>query len=288
MSVVVPLIITIVGGFIVYVLYGRYQRSVRVRIVKRSSRQSIEAFVRLYSELIPESDQLSPDQILTLLDDPSRSPRTIRDLSLASFWFPESRAFHMLLLARVEGQGAGFLKAIFLPDAQILFIAYIGAEPVPGVPSGRVTQSLVRYLNRAITELRRTGQCRWVVYEIAHSEGEAARLSKFRRFQALAHPYGCRAYRLGVRYCQPTMTLSASEMTRGARADLVVLSIEPSMGELDSFPSGWVRALIEAIYEDIYLESMPLAAPQMTAYRTYLARLADYAMEGSTALVPVE
>jgi len=285
-TIAVGIATAFVGGFLCYVAYGRYQRRVRVSLLRKGSPRSRD-FVRIYCDLIHDEDQIEPECILKYVNNSSRSPRNALVVRWAA-WRNVRTPLHFVLLAYREGQVIGFINAIYLPAAKTCFIAYVGAERGGDLANGRVIMCMLRKLSRLLAPLTRRGLCDWAVYELTHRDSSARRMARFRLFRNYAQSYGLNAYRVGIPYYQPDMAVDDYELTTRSRADLVVVPLDETGARMTSLPILWVHQLVESIYIEVYLASWHHRPELTDKYKRYLKDVADRVTASAPDLVPLQ
>lgn len=266
-SIVVPIILTILGVILKIWLPRKMRDKLRVRVVSKLSGQQFQQLSALYCDRVPDYERVPPNHFRAFLQR-EHSARSLRD-----FRHRTRRATapaHLLLVARTSEGICGFVKAIFIPDLRCLFIAYLVTAPGGNYEGRTVAQKLISSLFAACQD----STIHSIVYEIC-AEPMSKHKAKARLFRHHGSALGIKLRRIAAKYQQPEICSFEAGDCKVTNAELYITHVgNQAQDAWHSMTRAEYQNLVSAIYKSVYLLSYAVAEPQFVEkYRDFLHRV---------------
>jgi hypothetical protein len=266
-SLLVPIILTILGVILKVWLPRKMRDRLRVRVVANLSGQQFQQLSALYCDRVPDYERVPPNHFQAFFQR-EHSAKSFRD-----FRHRTRRAtapVHLLLVARTSEGICGFVKAIFIPDLRCLFIAYLVSAPGGSYEDRRVAQKLISSLFAACQD----STIQSIVYEIC-AEPMSKHKAKARLFRHYGSALGLKFRRIAAKYQQPEICSFEEGDCKLTNAELYITHVgNQAQDAWHSMERAEYENLVLSIYKNVYLLSYAVAEPQLVErYRDFLHRV---------------
>lgn len=276
-EVVAAVILAIMG----YMVRRYYLNRVRVLSYgSLGSKRYANQFCELFTQLIPEDQQISPNIILRHSGSSQSALRSAWGLRRFRKRNPNRPVIYQLYLAVHDRQVVGFLNTLINLRENYTFISYLGASPNKSLPIGHVPKKLLAALFRRARHLPGDPLA---IFEIAPpaSQSSTSR-AKMRLFAEYVRLRDLEVRRAPVAYVQPDMEPRQLDGITETPADFCLVSTQRALTEMTQERH---LTLIKSVYHDIYLKTF-LDLGEHARYVTYIANLFEAVKDRELQNVP--
>jgi hypothetical protein len=243
----------------------RLRDRLSVKLASTLNDRQFADLVALYLDRVPDYERVPPDHFKAFLETEysATSRRCFRRLVNKN-----TIPVHLLLVARTSHGICGFVKAIFVPNVQCLFIAYV----VTAKGNTHEERSVAEKLLSALLHICRGCAIKSLVCEICIDSASCRHEAKARLFRHYARAHGLHFMLVDARYVQPEIcSFDAGECaTTDAHLYIAPLA-RKRQDESQKIPRHEYEQLVAGIYKHVYLMSYAMAEPELTErYRVFL------------------
>ena len=270
-----------VFAFLATLIYDRIiKRRLVIAVLSRHHIRTVDSLHGLYLQKIDPSERISPRYLTHCLDSPALCIRNPRHLWRLPSTTDLSASRHIVIAAKCQGDVVGFLKAIYLPATQVLYVAYSAVQDGESSLERRTMRKILNEL-RAFTIL--PTPVKWIAFEIANVDAKLAK-AKERLFRQYAELFGVQLRRVGIEYLQPD--LDCAEMS--SNQELPSLLYLGAVGETPrSIEVDVLRQIIENMLFGMYVPTWLIDHPsqEAPALGAYARSVVDLVLTGAPARV---
>ncbi len=242
----------------------------RIKIVASLNHRDFDELVALYLDRVPDYERVPPDHFKAFFAT-RQSAKSARDF--CSRIPGQNEPTHVLLIAKTSHEICGFLKAIYVPEGEYLFVAYLVASKANLHEERNVAHKLLSTL----LTLCDSGKVKHLVFEICCDPGTREHEAKARLFRHYARAHALRLMQVDAPYFQPEICSFDVGGCGRTEAQLFVADVParpPQKNPTITKPE--FTGLVASIYKNIYLDSFRLADPDSAAsYEEFLERLSS-------------
>lgn len=256
MEIVIAIIgiaIAIVIGIFSIVIPIYYSKKLKVLILKPDDAKRIEKSINLYFEKIPDEQRIPPDHLIKSLKLPS-SALSVKDfkVKVASGY----RIVHLPIVAEIQSEIVGFLKAIYVKDMSYVFIAYLVSKNFNQFDSIRITSVL---LNEFYDCIKKLNQIDSIIYEIVKEENKK-HLAKERLFKHTARTKEFKVKLVDAPYIIPEVCSFDEGDCEIYDSNLFILQLKNNASSISK--TEYLK-VINSIYNNIYTQSYKDSEPEL-------------------------
>jgi hypothetical protein len=259
-----PLLLAVIPVWLALKLRDR----LKVKSVAVLKELSFRDLVTLYTERVPDHERVPPDHFKAFFNS-NYSSKSARDFRrrVKENTIPA----HLLLIAKTSHGICGFLKAIYVPGIQCLFVAYIVSSAGNTHPERNVTDNLLSTL----LKICKGSAVRFLVCEFCHDGKTRGHEAKARLFRDYARAQSLQLLHIDARYVQPEICSFDTGDCNVTNAELYIVPLD---GSFHKDPRQITKAeyqqLVSGIYKHVYFSSYVMAEPDLKEkYRDFIERL---------------
>ncbi len=257
----IPVIIFIVS--VTYRVYRKHRNKFKVNFLSENNRKMVDEAMTFYVNNMPPEDRIPPKHLKNSI----YSKYTAKSKKSFKKGVLKKNEVHLALLAIKNGRICGFLKAIYIPKRNYVFIAYLISVSKENVESSFVTSKLVNAFLECVSE---TKMVDFILFEIV--EGEKSK-AKERLFKHIAGNMGFTCKRIDTKYFVPEICSFDEGDCEFYDSKLFYI---PVLDKATKFTKKQYFTIIKSIYRDIYLESYRVSEPQLVKdYRVFTEMILD-------------
>lgn len=271
-GIVLGIAVTVLGTL----AYDRLKRRIRILAVCRQRRRVIEAIQSLYLHRIEPNERVSPTYVTHCLSMPEacfRSARHFRSLAKRNALPP---VMHILLAAKCQGEVVGLLKAIYIHNVRMIFIAYAAVQAGDSLLERKAMGRMLTHLERVLDP---SSPVEWVSFEVTNSDPRTAR-AKDRLFRQHAQTFGIEIKRVDIEYLQPDLDCAEVEQCKEEPASLYLGSTRGTPRQIDLHT---LKPLISGIFLDVYVPTWLIdrVATDEPLLKQYVVELSELILDGA-------
>lgn len=165
---------------------------------------------------------------------------------------------HLPLIAEVQSEVVGFLKAIYVNDLNYIFIAYLVSKNFNNLDSSRITGEILNKFHACIKNIE---GIKYVIYEIVEEE-QNKHTAKERLFKHRAIAKDLKSKYIDALYIIPEVCSFDEGNCNFYKSKLFFLDLN---NEVSLITKHQYLKLIDSIYENIYTESYRLSEPELVS-----------------------
>lgn len=257
------MIVTVVGGIVLYYWQKRVAERITVRRIKSSTYEHVEGLLDLYRTLFPEEDgtNYSIEEMVEFLNAKFEAARHVEVENIA-------------LVAVLRDEVVGFIICHLYPTRRKAIISYFAIKKE--IPVARLKAS--RQLLVKLRDILVSGRaCDVLFYDL---QGFDASTSKTDRSERRARPvlFKQSAKFLGLKACEfqfeyQCPKVSMSESSHEYPFSLFCIGVQVQMP--DSIPKQLMLEYLRFIYLDCYGDVYPVSDPRFQEHHAHLQKIID-------------